>query len=86
MNDLTKTCSSLKGGMFATDRRTRCQCPGRISRSVKTGDYVQLFDWIEREMPWCFQPYNDHAKTWTALLYRVQTHLFSATRLLVSTC
>ena len=38
MDELTKTCSSLNGGMVATDRKTRCQYPGRIPRSVKPGE------------------------------------------------
>ena len=43
MNRLTKTCSSLKGGMVTTDRKTQCQCAREISRSVKAGDKVVIF-------------------------------------------
>lgn len=38
MDELTKTCSSLNGGMVATDRKTRRQYTGIIPRSVKPGD------------------------------------------------
>ena len=42
MNKLTKTCSSLKGGMVATGGLL--SMPWEISRSVKAEDKMTLFE------------------------------------------
>lgn len=50
MNRLTRTCSSLNGGIIAAHRKMHYQYAQRISRSVKAGDEME-FDQIEHA--WC---------------------------------